>query len=79
MDDTDLRAGTPIRRGMTVVRRGDRRQVRGVVLSCFPGWSDRRMRCRVQWEGATNGARRIGGGAWGSATCVLAERLEPAP
>lgn len=71
----------PIKSGMTVVRKNDKRQVKGVVKNrrarkeIVKGRYAIRVHCDVAWEGATNGARRFRGGKWNITTSVLVDSL----
>lgn len=72
----------PIKSGTTVVRKNDKRQVKGVVKNrrarkdTVKGYYVVRVHCDVSWEGATNGARRFRGGQWNITTSVLADSLQ---
>lgn len=72
----------PIKPGMTVARKNDKRQVKGVVKNrrarkdTVKGYYVVRVHCDVAWEGATNGARRFRGGKWNITTSVLADSLQ---
>ena len=76
----------PIKSGMTVVRKRDKQQVRGKVYRVFlyddPDVVKNRYvwrpRCRVKWEGATNGTKRFRGGEWSITSTVLASSLKKA-
>lgn len=82
-EDQNALQQSPIQRDMTVVRKDDKRQVKGVVKQLFVVRQyDKRNRryipvvhCRVAWEGSTLGRDRIRGGALKVTTKIKATSL----